>query len=219
MMTLISEDLIEWLKQKPDFPSVMARMVSEPNLPDRLLDLIETDPGSLKFACDKLIQRLSLDHPEIIYPFFERIASHLNHPNHFIQWGALLTLPNLIGLDGGEKFMKVTQTYLDLIDGDSMITAGNAAKGFLKLIPYHPELEKTFVTHLIHCEDRVYLDQGAISPECRNIMIGHVVDLFTQLYATSSQQALIRSFILRHANNPRPGTARKAKAFMTRFPQ
>lgn len=217
-MTTNSESLIEWLKQKPDFSSVMIKLISEPNLPDLLLEIIETDSGNVKFYCDKLIQRLSQDHPEIIVPFFDRIASHLKHPNHFIQWGALLTLPNVMALDGGEKFMSVTPTYFELTDGDSMITASNAAKGIVKLIPFHPELEEPIIIHLIHCEDRVYRDKTEVSPECRNIMIGHVIDLFSQLYASSSHQALIRSFVLRHTNNPRSSTAKKAKVFLIHFP-
>jgi len=210
------QTLIDWLRLKPDLNAVIAKRTVEPDLISLLLDIIESDSGTIKFQCDKILQELSLIHPEWITPEFDRIASHSASPNHFIQWGALITLSNLIAFDGGKKFMRIYPEVLKLAECDSMITAANASKGLVALIPFHPELKEDIVRHLIRSEKRLYRDKGEVSPECHAIMIGHVLDFFDQIAVSSPVSRDMIDFAQRHTENPRKKTARKAKAFVDR---
>ena len=107
----MTQNLSDWLKQKPDHDSVLSKIIQEPDLIERLLTLIETDLSSIKFQADKILQSLSLSDPELVYPFFDRIATHIHSTNHFIQWGSLITLSHLIPFDQGQAFMKVILRY------------------------------------------------------------------------------------------------------------
>jgi hypothetical protein len=213
---MIRQALIDWLKLKPDLDAVVFKRTVEPDLISRMVDVIENDSGTIKFHCDKILQELSQIHPEWVYPEFDRIASHITSTNHFIQWGALITLSHLIAVDVGKKFMRIYPEFLKLATSDSMVTAANASKGLIALIPIHPELESDIVRHLIQCESRTYLNKGEVSEECRFIMIGHVLDFFDHISNTSSYKKDMVAFAKRHTENPRKKTAQKAKAFVDR---
>jgi len=208
--------LIDWLKLKPDLDSVILKRTVEPDLISCMVDVIENDSGTIKFHCDKILQELSQIHPEWVYPEFDRIASHITSTNHFIQWGALITLSHLIVYDGGKKFMRIYPEYLKLAASDSMVTAANASKGLMALIPIHPELESDIVRYLIRCEDRTYLYKGEVSEECRSIMICHVLDFCDHISNSSAYKKDMVAFAKRHTDNPRKKTAQKAKAFVDR---
>ena len=213
---MTQQALNDWLRLKPDLNAVISKRTVEPDLISRLVDIIENDSGTIKFQCDKILQELSLIHPELVYPEFDRIANHMASPKHFIQWGALITLSRLITVDGGKKFMRIYPEVLKLADSDSMITAANAFKGHIALILVHPELVSDIVRHLIQCENRTYLDKGEVSPECQAIMIGHVLDFFDQIVMSSPYKKDMITFANRHLNNPRKKTAQKANAFLDR---
>ena len=98
-----------------------------------------------------------------------------------------------------------------------MITAANAFIPLVTLIPFHPEKQQEIIFHLIACEDREYLDKGKFSPECGFIMIGHVLDYFTDLADRSPFKQDMIDFAKRHTQTPRQKTARKAQAFLDRY--
>lgn len=215
----MSEPLISlttWLLTKPDPDAVVLKCSSDPQLVSSLLDLIESDKGTLKFQADKLIQGLSVTHPDLILPVHDRIASHINSSNSFIQWGAMITLANLIPFDEGKAFMKVLPEFKKWVQADSMITAANASKGLVALIRCHREYEAELIPLLISCEDRTYLYHGEPSPECRSIMIGHVLDFFLDLIDGSNVKEMMVGFATRHVEDPRNKTAKKAEAFLDR---
>lgn len=209
--------LAVWLKTQPTSQDIDQRLALDPLLIQQLLDLIDTDPGAMKFQADKLLQKLSQTHPESIMPYFDQIALNLHRTNRFIQWGAMITLANLVPYDQGRSLLTILPEVLTIVDSDSMISAANASKILLALIHVHPEMEREFIPHWIACEDRVYLHQGKPSPECRSIMIGHVLDFFSSLADRSSNRQAMVDFAKRHLQDPRNKTAKNAKAFLDRY--
>lgn len=202
------------LRDKPELQTLVEMVSADPDAIGILLDLIRTESGSLKFFCDKVIRTISESRPDLVYPWFEEIASLIHSPNHFIQWGALRTIANLISTDQGRKFAAIKNQYFDLIDDETMITAATVAGVAWKFVQALPELEPEITGRLLKAADNTYLTKGEPSPECRDIMIGHVLDSFEQYFDLSTRQAEMMAFAEGQIENQRTSTARKAISFI-----
>jgi hypothetical protein len=205
-----------WLSQKPDFDQVIEFVLGRQSLITEMFDIIENDLGTLKFTYMKVIQTLCHDHPSLIYPYFNRLASLIHHRNNIIKWGALIALPDLIDIDQKRIFPVLLEDYLKMIDEPSMITAGNAVKGTSVILKFYPERAHEILSCLLRVENNVYLSKGEISPECHHIMIGHVINQFDANYALYPDQSPIHAFVLRQLDNPRKPVSKKARDFLVK---
>lgn len=162
------------------------------------------------------MRKVSEFNPLLIYPYYENIAQLIHHSNHFIQWGAIQILANLTSIDINMKFDSIYHEYFDLIHSDSMITAANVVGGSWKTIKARPELETDITNRLLQVNNYTYLYKHQQSIECKNILIGHVIDCFDQYYAISKNKPLIVDFERGHQLNERKSTAKKASNFINK---
>lgn len=59
-----------------------------------------------------------------------------------------------------------------------------------------------------------YLYKGAPSLECRNIMLGNVIDCFDMYWLQSENKKSLLEFAMGQVDNPRETVARKARLFV-----
>jgi hypothetical protein len=180
---------------------------------------MRTDKSSVKFFCEKLIRLLSAENPELVYPYFADLAALLDSPNNILKWGAIITLANLASVDREHKFAAIYEKYFSLLNDSSMITAGNVAGSAWKIVLINPGYEQDITRRLLAVRNNVYLNKGQPSPECKNIMCGHVLDCFEKYYPMSREKDKIREFAAGLRNNPRPAVAKRAAAFLKKYSQ
>jgi len=186
----------------------------EPSRIKGLIEKINTDKGSGKFFLEKSIRLLSEREPSLVYPYFSEIAYLIQSPNNFIKWGAIISISNLIAVDEENRFEPLLDGYFSLLNSDSMITAGNVASNAWKFAMKNPVWEKKITERLLKVKENTYLYKGEPSPECKNIMLGHVLTCFDKYYKVSTLQEKIIAFAESEVNNPRKSVARKAQAFL-----
>ena len=211
------EEVARWLallREKPELEVVVASLIDTPDAIGVLLDIIRQDPGSVKFFCEKAIRTLSETHPDLVYPWFEDIAGLIHSSNHFIQWGALRTIANLVSVDRGRKFGTIRDEYLDLIEDETMITAATVVGLAGKLVRALPDLEPELTGRLLKAAGNTCRHKGQPSPECRDILIGHVLVSFAEYSDISTRQEDMLAFAEGQTENPRPSTASKAIHFI-----
>lgn len=202
------------IREKPDITDFLTEIAMHPEMIPLLLEIIRTDKGSMKFFCDKVLQNISENNPMLLYPYFADIAANLDSPNNFIKWGAIITLGNLVAVDREDKFTAISDKYLGLIDDESMITAGNAAKAASRIVQQRPDSEPGITARLLRVVDNTYFYKGEPSPECKNIMIGHVLDCFDGYFEHSASQNLMLEFARGQTENTRTSVAKKAGLFL-----
>lgn len=179
-----------------------------------LLEIMETDKGTKKFACAKVIRSISENEPSRLYPYFDRVASFMDSTNSFIKWGAITTISNLIVVDTDQKFLKIYDKYFDFIKSDSMITAANAAGNAWKVVKKYPQYERDITRRLLEVASREYFNKGEVSPECQRILCGHVLDCFDKYYEISEEQDEIIRFAQGLTECERKAVAIKAQRFL-----
>lgn len=202
------------IKDKPEFSSFVTTVVSNPEMIGVLLEIIRKDKGSTKFYCDKVIRKVSEMKPSLVYPYFKEIAQLIDSTNNFIKWGALLTISNLIPIDQERRFDAIYDKYFDLINSDSMITAATVAGNAWKFVQSWPEKENDITARMLRVLENTYLNKGKPSLECKNILIGHVIECFDKYFEVSGNQNKILEFVGGQKDNNRKSTAKKAAAFL-----
>ncbi len=208
------ETLIQQLNKKPDIDEYASRVIGEPGKVPLLFEIIEDGSGSVKFTCEKVIRRISEKQPEVLYPFFERMAKLLGSENSFIRWGFIQSLPNMIRTDTEQKWEKVNGRFLSLLDSDSVVEFGNAAAGLPKVLEVYPQHEDNIVQKLLSIEKHRFLHKGEDSPECVNVAKGHILDCFDKIYDMSKYKEEMTAFAQGCLENSRSGVVKRAKAFL-----
>lgn len=182
-----------------------------------LLEIIRTDPGTVKFFLSKAIKILCETDPDLIYPYFAEIGQLTGSSNNIIKWGAIIALSDLVRIDDDQKFKLMFQDYLDLMNSDSMITAANAAGNAWKIIEKFPDLENEITRRMLKITDNTFYHKGEPSPECRNVLIGHIIECFGRYFDRSENQSLILDFVRVQTENSRASVARQARKFLKKY--
>jgi len=188
-----------------------------PDSVPQLFDGLNNETGTIRFGCEKVIRLISEEHPEIIYPYFDEIASLLESENNILKWGAIVIISNLAPLDKDRKIEKIFKIYFAPVTGKQMITASNIVKNAWKIVIAKPYLAEKIVKEILKVEKTEYEKKGKPSPECNRIVCGHAIDSFSRFYEKIKHKKPVIDFIKRQINNPRSAVARKAEKFLKKF--
>ncbi len=179
-----------------------------------LFAIIHEDHGAVKYNCERIIQKLSERQPLLIYPYFDAIAELLDSHNNFIKWGAIVTLSNLAAVDDLRKFDAIYNRFFGLINDQSMITAGNVIGNAWKIVLKDPAHEKDITERLLRVSENTYINKGKPSPECKNILIGAVIDCFSRYFEISESKDKMIEFADSQRENTRKTVAKRAAKFL-----
>jgi hypothetical protein len=202
---------VSWTK---NFSRAEQDVASDPARIRDLLDFIDSDQGSTKFTAEKILRNLSVSQPALLYPHFDAIVFWLDSPNAFIQWGGIFILGNLVTVDGDRKFPALFERFFALLNQPAMITAANCVATASRIIQRYPELEPEITRRLLAVTANTYYRKNQPSPECKNILLGHVLDSLDGYYDQAIDQDQILDFAQSLIHNSRAAVARKARKFL-----
>ena len=202
---------VSWTK---NFSRAEQDVVSDPARIRDLLDFIDSDKGSTKFTAEKILRNLSVSQPALLYPYFDAIVSWLDSPSAFIQWGGIFVLGNLVTVDVDRKFPALFERFFALLNQPAMITAANVTATAPAIIRQYPELEPEITRRLLAVTANTYYRKNQPSPECKNILLGHVLDSLDTYYDSATAKDQILDFAQSLADNSRAAVARKARKFL-----
>ncbi|MDD3027841.1 MAG: hypothetical protein PHI41_07345 [Erysipelotrichaceae bacterium] len=204
------------LKAKTPVDALVKEAISNPGLIEQYLKIIDNAKGGIKFGAEKVIRLVSESRPELVYPFFQEIAGLIDSENSFIKWGGIITLSNLAGVDELELFPGIFERYFDLLNDRKMVTAANVAGNAWKIAKSYPELEPEITRRLIRAVDNVYYYKEEPSPECNNVLRGHIIDCFDRYFEESRSKDKIIEFVRNQLANSRKKVVLKAESFFKR---
>jgi hypothetical protein len=202
------------LAEKPDINEFVTEVLREPSMISELIDIITTDKTSIKFFCTKVIRLTSEQHPDIVFPHFDAIAKLIESNNSFIKWDAIATISNLVCVDSMGKYDLIHKEYFDFIKDPRMITAATVVGNAWKIVMHKPHFESDITKRLLSVPDILYYSKGNPSPECNNVMCGHVIDCFDKYYSASKSKDEICNFVRQQLGNTRKQVAKKAESFL-----
>lgn len=166
--------------------------------------------GTARFAAGKAVLATAERDPARVYPQFEVLAVLLSSSSKVVRWEAIRTLAHLATVDVEHKLDAHLECYLDFLQGENMISAANAVKGAARIALARPDLRTRIVGALLEVERAAYE-----TPECRNVVIGRVLDAFRELGSDVCRRPDVTAFIQRQRTNPRQAVARSAGSLLS----
>jgi len=97
-----------------------------------------------------------------------------------------------------------------------MVTAANIIGSSVTIARAKPALTDAIQREILKVEKAKFLLKGKVSPECRNVAIGHAIDSFDKLYDRMAGKAEVVRFVKRQLGNSRQQVVRKAEQFLRR---
>ncbi len=151
------------------------------------------------------------DSPELLYPRFDFFLVQLDNPNSILRWNAMRALASLAPADRAGKLEAALDKYLSPIPGPQMIGAATAIHGAAAIALAKPHLAERLARAILAVR-RAHYERD----ECRNVAIGHAILALGRFYHLIGDKPAVLRFARAQRDNPRPATAAKARAFLTK---
>jgi hypothetical protein len=200
-----------------DKEALAKEVMEAPQCMSQLLDGLNNRSGSIRLGCEKILRYISEQQPELIYPHFDAFVKLLDSENNILRWGAIITISNLVSVDAKDKFEKIFKKYFAPITDTNMITASNIIKNSWKIVLAKPQYTKDITREILKAEYVRYENKGKVSPECNNIVCGHVIDSVDIFYHKITDKKPVISFVKSQLNNTRKAVAKKADKFIKKY--
>ncbi|MBN1359195.1 MAG: hypothetical protein JW993_01315 [Sedimentisphaerales bacterium] len=208
-------DIAQELSRKgADVEGIVARVIAEPRQIPALIEGVQAPKGTLRYGYEKVLRLIAERRPELVYPWFDVFAGLLDCGNSFLKWGAILTLGHLASADTEGKFEAIFARYYAPIPGPAMITAANIIGSSARIVRAKPHLIDPITCEILKVEKGRYLSKGRLSPECRNVVIGHAIDTLETFFDQITGRPSVLKFVQRQLKNPRQPVAKKAARFL-----
>jgi len=212
---MASKDFLDQLGEKgADIDAIAAQIIKNKRQIPGLVEALQIEKSSRKYAYEKALRRMSEMKPELLYPHFDAFVRMLDNNNSFLKWGAIMTVANLTAVDTKKRFEKIFMKYYAPIRGPVMVTAANVIGSSEKIVRAKPVLADAVTKEILKVEKAGYLNKGEPSPECRNVAIGHAIDAFDQFYDRIGPKSKVLNFVKRQLTNSRKQVAVKAERFI-----
>lgn len=212
---MVGGNILKQLGQKGvDIAGIVDQVIKKPELIDELIEALKVETRAVKFSYEKVLRLVSERRPELIYPYFDVFVGLLDSDNSFLKWGAIMTVANLTAVDTENRFEAIFAKYYAPIPGPTMITAANIIGSSAKIARAKPELIERITREILKVEKGKYKNKGALSPECRNVAIGHAIDTFDQFFDQIDDKSAVVAFVKRQLKNTRKSVVKKAERFL-----
>lgn len=159
----------------------------------------------------KALLLLSEEHPELLYPKWDHFVDLLRSDNNYHKYQAIYILANLTRVDTQNRFESLFDTYYDLLDGKSVMTAAHLAGNSGKIARAKPQLESRITDKLLS------IDETGHKPQRKDLIKGYAIEAFSEYFELSENKPKIVEFVEKQLESESPRTAKLAKEFLKRW--
>jgi hypothetical protein len=174
-----------------------------------LLEGVQNENVRIRYGCFNTLVLISEQNPELLYPHFDLFVEYLNSDNNIVKLGGIKIISNLSKVDNKNKFDKIFDKFYSFISDPEMTTAANVSKGSSVIAKAKPYLTEKITNQLLAVSQTKYKTE-----ECKNILIGHVINSFDKMFKQLENKNSVLEFVERNTNNTWKGTKNKAEKFL-----
>jgi len=171
------------------------------------LDGIMSKKDEVRSISFKILNRVSEEEPDVLYPEWDYLADLLDSDNHYHRYISINLLANLAKVDVKNKFEKIFDKFFANIDGERTMVAGQAAWKSGKIAKVKPNLQTKITNRLLNI-DKTH--QG----EQIELIKAYVIEAFNEYFEESSEKNRILDFVKAQLESKSPKTRKAAKEFL-----
>lgn len=174
----------------------------------------KSDKLIIKYRSSKLANTLSKKKPVILFPHLNFFVAQLNNENRILKWTAIQVIGNLSSVDDRGKIDMHIPRLIRFLHQPEMITAANTVKALCVIAQHKPKFKQNIFDEFLKTERNKYYMKGKFSPECRNVVLGQVVNALAVFKHELNNRKDIINFLKRQTKNIRPPVKKRAKRLL-----
>lgn len=180
---------------------------------DLLVEGFFAQDETYRYNCVRVVFRALEKEPGLFYPYWERFAGMLDHPNGFFRSAAAQVVAYLAAADKERRLDAILDAYLNILDDEKIMVARYFAQTIHLVAKARPDLREKIVARLLdvdathHAEDR------------KDLLKADVIGALDQIYDTLSPREQEKALALAQAQLEcsSPTTRKIAKAFLEKY--
>ena len=173
-----------------------------------LAELTSANPR-IKYHRAKQCVEMARTRPQKLYSYRGYFADLLKSNNNILQWSAIDVVGYLSRVETGPEVRRCMDCLSAFLSGGKLIAANHAIGALSHVALARPRYTDRVTQELLNVECYSYETE-----ECRNIVLGKVIEAFGQVFDRVRENNQVLAFVGRQLHNGRPATRKKAERFL-----
>jgi hypothetical protein len=203
--------LEELLSKTADIQAAADRAVQDKALIAELVDGLTEKNEDYRYNCSKVLHIIGQKQPELIYPYWEKLAGLIESQNSYHRMSAVNHLAYLVQADTGKKFDAIFDKYYSLLNDSSVILAIYVAQASGRIVLARPDLMGKITARLLDVDKTHHL------PGRRDLIKAGIIESFDKYFGKYPDKKSVLLFVKKHIDSPSPKTRNLAKAFIKKW--
>ncbi len=171
-----------------------------------IIEGLDAEAKRVQGGCAELASLLSEDRPELLYPHVDRFLANLSAKEPILRWEAACTVGNLASVDSRRRIPEHVGTLVALLEHESIVLQGHAAKALGKIGRAYPEKAREILDALF--------TRAKHFPGTR---VGYLIEAAELLAGTEGLATRIRERVAPYARSELRPVAAKAKRVLKKI--
>ncbi|MFZ5912117.1 MAG: hypothetical protein ACOYYU_19090 [Chloroflexota bacterium] len=210
MMNIHLAKTILTQKEPPELYDLVGPALESAELRDLLVNGCFAQNETYRYNCVRVFFRALEKQPGLFYPYWERFAGRLDHPNGFFRSSSTQAIAFLAAVDKERRLDAILEAYLRMLDDEKIMVARYFAQTIHLVAEARPDLREQVIACLLdvdathHTEDR------------KDLLKADLINAFDLLFEGMTEQDQGEALSLAGAQlaSSSPTTRKAAKAFL-----
>ena len=189
--------------------TIVNKVISEKTRISELLDAIISKDESIRYPNAIAVEKISKDHPSLLYPKWNYFTDLLKSKNAFHRGIAITTIANLINIDDQNKFDELFDEFFKHLDDASVMVARYLAIRCGIIAKAKPRL-KSKITEIL-----LRIDESKHPQSRKDLIKGDIIESFGEYCEDITDKDRIIEFVKKQLKSSSPSTVKKAKKFLS----
>ncbi len=198
----------ELKKKNADTRRIAEEALRKKSFLSELVTNLQTKDETVRYNSSRALNLLSLEHPEVLYPEWDRIVALLESDHTYWILSAIPILANLTKVDTQNRFEKIFKIYYGLLDHRSVIPAAWVAEHSGTIAKAKPRLRNEIVNRLLN------IDRTAHQTERKDLIKSGIIKSFDEFFGDIRQKRMVEQFVEIQLGSSSPKTRKAARAFL-----
>jgi len=200
-------------KEPAELYDLVQPALEDTDLRDLLVEGCFAKDETYRYNCVRVFFRALEKQPGLFYPYWERFAGMLDHPNGFFRSTAAQAVAFLAAVDKERRLDAILEAYLRILDDDKIMVARYFAQTIHLVAKARPDLREQVMACLLDV-DKTHHTEGR-----KDLLKADLISAFDQLFEgmTESDQGKVLSLVEAQLGSSSPTTRKAAKAFLEKY--
>jgi hypothetical protein len=205
-------DMISALARKKGLgvKEAAARAATDTELLSLVLRNTRSKNDTLRYNCYQILLHVSVETPASLYPQWDFLVEMLDSTNNFFKFQAIYLIANLLSADTENRFGRISEKYLGLIDDQSVMIASHLALNAGKIAKAKPNLTADIQQRLLDAGGKSRLRKGG------ELLQSYIIEAFDLFFDEAAAKEEILGFVKDRLGSASPKTRKTCKEFLAK---